>query len=257
MLPMSQVGQKYIGDYLSRLAAGGVSLIAKGNRVIVLPELNPVMESGESVPLGTMQTIAKREAEIVSYYNLGSEEGLPYPHLTPEEVQLSDLVLDMLDEQELDRLAAHKAMYGITSNASSDGQTASKSAPVRADGAYAPGASRSYRPAKTVDRSSWPEYHETPEERRSRRLLESMNRLDAAGTRVSQSLWTFEKGETIKWVKRTKPDGSTSTHLFTFNAEYGGAVCDCKQKEIRPSEPCVHEIARTEELKRREFEAEL
>lgn len=237
-----------ISGYLSRLAQGGVSLVVLDGKAQPLPryhadesigQYDPTMGAYPDVkplPEGTRRAIEAKQDEIMDFFVSSSDDAdTVYPYLTPEEVSLSELVLDWLSDGELTRYAEHKALYG---GAMSDRQTA-PSAPRRGG-----------MTARQVDRANLPEYHTTPADRRAQKVLDALARLDRANTKACESTWDFEKSDDIKWVKRTKPDGKTSVHIMRFD-EDGTAYCDCPAKGVRIDEPCVHEIARTGELARR------
>lgn len=222
-----------INEYLKRLADGGVSVVVVNGQALALSEFEPTMGNESSglkpLPEGTKSAITKRNAEIVEFF--ANEE--TYPYLTPDEVALSELVLDMLDDDELDRLARHKA---------SDCQTVRKGIVGRIRG------------GRRETRKWHPEFHTTPQDARDRAITDSLARLERAQRNHDASTWEFDKSEAIKWVKRRKPDGKLSLHYIGTDRD-GDPLCDCEAKKIRPMEPCVHEIARANEIMRREQEA--
>jgi len=223
-----------VEGYLERLAKGGVSICVIGDNVSALP----AMDNGQPVPEGTLRNLQTHAKEIAEFY----DESYVYPFLTESEIELSELVLDMLEPEELERLDRHKAMLRP-----SDSQTAEDSIESR----RVPTVLRARGAAKRDAREFHPPYHETPQDKRLRGVVEGLERLSATLQRVSESEWSFEAGDSIKWVKRTKTDGTKSVHFIRLDAETGEYVCDCTYKSVRPNDACVHELARTEELKRR------
>lgn len=246
-----------ITKYAQNLAKGGVSIYLTtdaqtGSKFNCTPykvtwESNTPMR--ELLPAATVRNIKDKELELSAFISEQIAVSGIYPFLTPEEIALSALVDDMLSDPELNRLQSNTEYYRASGVEvpvldDSDIRMIKRTQPATREIASA---------EARIDRSSHPEFFESVQERQMREMSEALNRLTAASAKIKIDAWKFDPRPQCMWVKRTKPNGQVSTHILTVDSE-GYACCDCESKKIRPREQCVHELARTEEIARRERE---